>query len=116
MNDVHWTEIGHRIAKIRKSKNMLQKDLADQTSLSVKFISRVECGTSTVSVSTLMKICDTLDCSLDYLVYGKSASSEHYLLPDGIESILLSGSDEDKSLLYKTLNLFLELRSIQYNK
>ena len=64
--------IGKRIAEIRKSHNITQETLADQLGVSPKHISHTECGKSSLSLKNLIEFCHLYDCSLDYIVTGKT--------------------------------------------
>ena len=72
-------EIGERLAKIRKSKNMRQDQLKDLIGApTVQMISSWECGHSFPSTTYLILIAKKLDISLDYLLLGKENDSNHY--------------------------------------
>ena len=56
--------IGSKIKKLRSSKNLTLKDLADQTGLSVSLLSQIEHGKISPSLSTLMKLSKVLKIPL----------------------------------------------------
>ncbi|MCK5542443.1 MAG: helix-turn-helix transcriptional regulator [Desulfobacterales bacterium] len=53
--------IGRAIRDIRKQKQMTQKDLADVTGTSVKFISNVERGKETVQIDKVFVLLKALE-------------------------------------------------------
>lgn len=63
--------IGEQIMILRKQKGMSQAELGKQVGTSGDIIGRYERGIMTPSIEVIMKIADTLEVSLDYLV-GKT--------------------------------------------
>ena len=68
--------LGRRIAEQRERRGLLQKDLANQASLSVSFLSEVENERRTPGAEVLLRIGDVLGASLDYLVRGEELRPE----------------------------------------
>ena len=63
--------IGERIKKIRKSKKLTQKMLADKVGTSICIISKWETGERYMNSFNLINICEALEVSADYLLFGK---------------------------------------------
>lgn len=63
--------IGERIKKIRKSKKLTQKMLADKVGTSICVISKWETGERYMNSFNLINICESLKVSADYLLFGK---------------------------------------------
>ena len=63
--------IGERIKKIRKSKKLTQKMLADKVGTSISVISRWETGERYMNSFNLINFCEALEVSADYLLFGK---------------------------------------------
>lgn len=61
-------EISKIIKKIRLEKNVTLKNLSEKTDLSISFLSQVERGVSSLTITSLKKIADALDVSLKDLV------------------------------------------------
>lgn len=61
--------IGPAIKDARKKKNWTQKDLADYTATSVKFVSNVEQGKSTVQLDKVLDLIRTVGLRV-YLTEG----------------------------------------------
>lgn len=53
--------IGHILKKLRKERKLTLKDLAEQTGVSISFLSQVERGKSSVTLESLRKIADALN-------------------------------------------------------
>jgi transcriptional regulator with XRE-family HTH domain len=64
--------IGHKIAELRKQKNVSQVDFAKMVGVSREMIGRYERDEVIPSIEVAKKIADALDVSLDYLVGGAS--------------------------------------------
>ena len=63
-------QIGARIKQAREQAHVTQERLAEQIEVSVQYISDLERGKVGASVSTVIKICQTLQVSCDYLLLG----------------------------------------------
>ena len=60
-----------RLIDLRKSRNLTQKDIADNIGISVLGYQRYEYGTREPAFRVLISLADYFDVSLDYLV-GRS--------------------------------------------
>ena len=88
--------IGSRIAQLRKEQNYTQVQFGKKVNISPTHISTVENGGS-YSLNTLLTICDGLDTTLDYVLYGNLRTTDKENLKDIINicndyevSVLLS--------------------------
>ncbi len=101
--------IGNRIAEIRRSHKVTQEALADQLGVSPKHISHTECGTSSLSLKNLMEFCRHFNCSLDYIIFGRTIDPDFAKLPEEIMHILQTGTDADIQRLNRYLQIYIEL-------
>lgn len=60
--------LANSIMECRTKKGISQKELAEQVGVHQTFISHVEKGLKTPTVSMLVAIADVLDCSIDGLL------------------------------------------------
>lgn len=60
--------IGENIRRIRTEQNMTQSALAEKTGVSVQMINQIEWGTKGLSVPTLVRIAQALQCSTDEIL------------------------------------------------
>jgi transcriptional regulator with XRE-family HTH domain len=67
--EINYKEMGQRIARRRHVLDMTQAELAERANLSTTYTGNVERG-ATCSIETLMKLCDALDVTPDYLLMG----------------------------------------------
>lgn len=102
--------IGNRISQLRRQKKLTQEKFAEEIDISIKHISAVERGTSSLSLEKLIDTAKHLDCTLDYLILGDEKKDGTGLLPASILSILSSNDEKEKELLLEYINLYGKLR------
>lgn len=95
--------IGLRIMQRRKARGVKQSELAEVIGVSENQISNIENGKSFPRMGSLIKICQALDCSVDYLCSGIVKPQLSDNLVDLIESLSL----EDQKVLWKLLDCYL---------
>ena len=71
-------KIGRFITKVRKEKNLTQRQLADILSISDKTISKWECGKGLPEVSLMFPLCDVLEITVNDLLTGERVSEVDY--------------------------------------
>lgn len=69
-------EIGARVNARRKELRLTQEALAECMEVSVQMISNVELGKKAIRPENLVKLCDALDVSADYILRGTRADWE----------------------------------------
>ena len=95
-----------RIRKAREEMGYTREKFAEQLEVSVSYLAELERGRTGISVKMLIKVCDVLGLSADYILFGEERSEdtlmldkihridEKYLpLLDGIITNLLTLSD-----------------------
>lgn len=60
--------IGKQIQKRRKGKGLTQQELSETADISLSFLGHIERGTRKLSIETLLKLLQALDCSADELL------------------------------------------------
>ena len=65
-------QIGRRLSESRTEKGVTQEQLANMTGLSIKMISAAENGHKAMRPENIVKICDSLSISTDYLLRGET--------------------------------------------
>lgn len=68
MKDNFNKALGRNISNRRKDRNLTQMALAHQTGLDLSYISRLERGVVNSSVESLLKISDSLGCTVKELI------------------------------------------------
>lgn len=61
--------IKNRISEVRKLFNLTQEQLAEKVGTSKRMLSFIENEQRPLSLSTLYKIAEVFECSIDYLLY-----------------------------------------------
>lgn len=63
--------VGRRIARLRKTKNLTQTDLARILGISKSTLGMYEIGQREPDVDMFIKIAEFFDVTMDYLIVGK---------------------------------------------
>ncbi len=71
----HW-DMGMRIAQRRKMAGLTQEQLAERIDVSTQTISYIETGHNAIRPENLAKLCEALDVSADYILFGRSSPIE----------------------------------------
>ena len=66
-----------RLSELRKAKNLKQSDVADLLKITTRHYQEVEYGKINLSMTTLIKLANFYDVSIDYLV-GRMDSPKIY--------------------------------------
>ena len=76
-----YSQLGKNISKCRKSNGLTQERLAEFTGLSNNHISNIENNYSIPSIETLMKLCEALNTTPDFLLLG-TVKKDHEMVKD----------------------------------
>lgn len=63
-------EIGNRIRSIRESMNLNRDLFSEKINISEVFLAQVERGEKSISLKTLISICENTGYSSDYILFG----------------------------------------------
>ena len=86
--------IGQRIKERRKELKITQTQIQQETSISSGNLSCIENGKYLPSAVALLELSKILDCSVDWLLTGKSSISDNSIFLDTEEKELLNGFRE----------------------
>lgn len=64
-------EIGRRVRARRMELGWTQEGLAERADISLSYVGHIERGEKIGSLDTMIRLCDCLGVSLDWLVYGR---------------------------------------------
>lgn len=67
---------GLRIQSLRKDAGLTQEQLAERINTSHSMITKIERGASGASIDLLIELACLFDCSLDYIILGKTNDSK----------------------------------------
>jgi transcriptional regulator with XRE-family HTH domain len=94
--EINYREMGRRIAKRRKILNLTQEEISEATGLSNNHISNIENNHSIPSIETLMKVCEQLDVTPDYVLLGITKDSNEELVSQINQKLKLCGEKKLK--------------------
>ena len=107
-----YIKIGERIKQSREIAGYTQEKLADLTDVSIQYISDLERGIVGTSIPTLIKICETLNVSSDFILMGRT--KENNL--SNVQNRLLYLPESQIKLVERGINLILEAVTISNTK
>lgn len=87
LEDLNYVEIGKRIKNKRKEMQLTQEKLSEIIDVSPSYVSEIERGNSISSLSTISKIAQTLNLSLDYLIFGITLDNSTSTFTDILKTI-----------------------------
>lgn len=96
-------EIGKRLVSARKAKGYTQEQLSNVSNLSIKMISAAENGHKAMRPENIIKLCESLSISTDYLLFGESAKLRSLAEYDEIKQL----TPKQKEALSKIIEDFL---------
>lgn len=95
-------EIGIRIVERRKELKLTQEQVAESMNVSIQMISNIERGNKAIKIDNLLKLCDILKTSTDYILTGKRTDNDFDNLTDKISRL----TDYD----YKMIEMLVDYR------
>lgn len=105
--EIDYRKIGIRIKSARESKKLTQEELAELTGLTNNYISNIERTRSKPSIETLIKICNALEVTPDYLLLDSVYASKEYIM-DEIAVKLKKCTKNNIQLISGIITLLLE--------
>lgn len=94
-------EIGKRIKERRKELHLTQLDIKEKTGISSGNMSDIERGNRLPAANTLLQLSEVLQCSIDYLLRGKSSISENPTTPPFTD---LSPQEQDMLKFFRNIS------------
>ena len=102
-------DMGERIYMRRKNSNMTQNALAEKLGVSPQMISNLELGKKAIRPENLLRLCEVLDLSADYVLTGKGEN-------DSVERLtkrLKNFSDDDIRMVDRLIS-YIERKNTEY--
>lgn len=97
--NIDYKVIGERIKLARKRKGMTQEQGSELLNIAPAYLSRIERGSSKVSLRRLMQISKAFDIPIAELITGSSPENEQYLDKELYE-VLKKCTPEKQRLIY----------------
>ena len=95
MREIDLKEMGERICKRRKLMGLTQEQLAEKMDVSIQMVSNLERGVKAIKIDNLVRLCQILDVTADYILTGKVLFSDTDTLSRQIKRL----SDENRGLI-----------------
>ena len=105
--ELNYTIIGMRLKQARMDKKMTQEDLAETLDLSVAYVSRIERGSTKISLKRLSEICTILEVSEGEILEGTTPDSNSYL-NTAFSDLLKNCPPEKMDLIYNVAKVIIE--------
>lgn len=80
-------EIGLRVCARRKELGLTQEQVAERMDVSIQMISNLELGRKAIRPENLIKVCNVLNVSADYLLFGHNSWEENLELAQKIAKL-----------------------------
>lgn len=101
--ELNYKRIGYRIKTVRKKRCISQEILAEQVNLSTPYISHIERAVKHASLETIVKIADSLEVTVDQLLYGNQKNNRCEYEPEFAE-LLSDCSSYEKCIIFNTVS------------
>lgn len=106
---VDYKKLGNRIAARRKELGLKQSQVNEMAGLSDKYLSHIETARTIPSIDVLMKICNALDVTPNYLLLGTINGQDNFM--DNIKQKINLINEKDYILLSKFIDLLIGLNN-----
>lgn len=103
-------EIGKQIKIAREKVGYTQEKFAEKIDRSVQYISDLERGKAGPSIQTLIRICETLYVTPDFILLGKDSVPQNN---NDIFQIPTTLTDEERKILNDGINVLLRAFSVK---
>lgn len=102
--------VGDRIRFKRNLLGMTQDEMAEKINRATKYYADIERGNCGMSIETLLSLSESLNMSLDYIIYGdidKKEAKAHTDEVTAVLNLLNNCSEKNKDYALRMLKLFL---------
>lgn len=110
--ELDYIQLGRRVAQRRKQLKLKQNVLAEILGISNNYLSSIECGKEKPSLEIIVKICNSLQVTPDYLLMGNMHSNN---IPQNISEGLRLCTEEDIELLASIMQFMINRQSKKWN-
>jgi len=96
-SEVKYREFGLRVREARKNRRMTMRELSEKINISENFLSRIESDNGKAGLGTILKICNELKISMDFLFQDSLFEMKAETL--NLEAL----SEPDRNFIIKTV-------------
>ena len=103
---INWVAVGTRIQTKRLEKKMTQQHLAELTDYSEVYIGYIEQGKRKLSIESMIRISDALECSIeDLLNYKRPVKT----LPGNVETLVEGCNVKEKAAIMLAIQAIVDM-------
>lgn len=102
--------VGDRLRLKRTLLGMTQDEMAEKINRATKYYADIERGNCGMSIETLLALSDTLDMSLDYILFGSSNPDNEISHTDEVTAVMClldKCNERNRAYALQMLKLFL---------
>ena len=99
MQEINFDTIGRKIKEIRLSKGLTQENVADVADVNTSHISNIENFRVKISLTTLVKICNALDTTVDYILANEYSDSSSALDQEILKELQACDQEKKEKIL-----------------
>lgn len=96
------TIVGERVSKARDMRCLTQKQVAEMIGVNAVHISEIERGATGMSIDTVVALCDALNVTSDYILFGEVSSKD-----SNIDKLLSSLTQKEKLHIEECLQSYI---------
>ena len=96
---IDYNVLGQRLRNARKEKNITLEELAKKIEVSVTYLSRMENGSTKISLKRVMQISKILEITPGEILTGISCKSKEYLSEEFNEIMKNCSPEKQKAIL-----------------
>ncbi|MGN0521139.1 MAG: helix-turn-helix domain-containing protein [Eubacterium sp.] len=100
-------DMGKRLSARRKQLGLTQEQLAEKMDVSIQMISNLELGKKAIRPENLLKICQILDISSDYVLTGNKSEKETTKMINSINQL----SNKEIEIIEMIIAYFIDNKS-----
>jgi transcriptional regulator with XRE-family HTH domain len=87
--------VGGRVRKTRELLSLTQEYVSNKIGVSPQHVSDIERGEVGISIGTLIKLCDTLNVTADYILFGEEVAHNNNI----VDYLIKQLDDKDQLLI-----------------
>ena len=97
-SDVKYREFGLRVREARKNRKLTMRELSEKINITENFLARIESNNGRAGIGTVIRICNELKVSMDFLFQDSLFDMDADTL--NVEAL----SEPDKNFIINTVN------------
>lgn len=99
MQDLNFEQIGQKLRSVRISQGLTQEYIANKVDVNTSHISNIENNRVKISLSTLVKICNALNTTVDYILSNEYTHDQSALENEILKALKDCDSQKKEKIL-----------------